>query len=591
MWTIVAVWCAGCGVDDIPARGFDSRQILSVRDPQLRPATFTRDESKVYLARYVEQPSIAGVRPPYDLSTLDLETAEQQPVAPAVFSFVRMDGGQEGGATLALLHYPSAADVPPDFSSLRGPKPGSLVLSFVSETSRPRLDVSDVADSWRRVMGTSAVDPIAVDRFDAAGTVHLWFGPPDNLRMVHGDIGSILGFDATGAFAGTLADGLTGKQAEIRHLRFDGGEAAVVVTSALGAHTAVPDETGEASAPNPDSGAPFAPQYGCAPPTSDQSAPRCFLAYTRAGTIGGSIGASADGPPSRLFVRTLDDPRERALPGFNPIRNDLYDTTTVVWTAQGSSGNRLYSWAIGAEHAVGCDVPPGTMRGGRWSLARDQFAVNIGGDDPNSAPDALVLGVAGGACRVIAPAVHSVTFASFSPDGAVFIWHELAASGDTVIHLTATDGSGERALTVPGNTYFSKLLPGAQRLLIVRSQSDGSGLSWIDLAEEPLRDHVLAQRISAPSWLWINDRWLLLGDSFSGQDDTFALRALDVRTGTSRLVSRTVADFAVGWSVRPADATSLAVAYVVRGRAPSTQDGLWLARLNLDEFPSWPSGP
>jgi hypothetical protein len=258
-----------------------------------------------------------------------------------------------------------------------------------------------------------------------------------------------------------------------------------------------------------------------------------------------------------------------------------------LWTAQGPSGNRLYSWKVGADRAAGCDIPSGTMRARLWNSAADRFAVSIGGEDLEGRPlpGVLVLGVLGGACRVITPEAQYYSSWGFSSDGTLLVWTDEAPSGETVIHLTAADGGGERTGVVPGYVSTSTLLPGEQQLLIFRRHGDGDSLSRLDLTEEPLREHALAERVTATfSWSWISDHWLLLADARSDQDDTFTLRAVDVLTGTSRLVSRAVTDFAAAWPVRPLDAATLRVAYMVRGRAASPQDGLWLAHLDLDDF-------
>ena len=87
------------------------------------------------------------------------------------------------------------------------------------------------------------------------------------------------------------------------------------------------------------------------------------------------------------------------------------------------------------------------------------------------------------------------------------------------------------------------------------------------------------------SWVWINPRWLLLGDSYSAADDTFTLAVVDAETGDERIVSTAVTEFRVPWTTAPPDATELPVVYIVRGRSASAQDGVWLARLPLADFP------
>lgn len=582
--------CVGCGVADAPARGFGSRQILAIRDPQLDLGDFTKDESKLYLVRYVAVPPPIGFYPPHDFSTLDLATHQRQPIAPAVFRVVRLAGESSaggsqagtlgGGRALALLHYPSAADIPPDFTPIQGGALGHLQLSFVNETTGRQLNISDVADRTPIIFGASDSDPIAVDRFDAAENVQVWFGPPDALQVAPVAFSSIIGFDATGAF-GLMTLGGLGKP-DIRHIPSDGGDPAIVVTADLGEHIVIPDESNAGIEPDPLSRGPDNPLYWCVPAASPEAPQRCFLVYTRAGADSGS---------ARLVARATDDPHELVLPGVFEISRVLDNplvfpsTTALLWTAGGPSGNRLYSWTFGADRVGGCDVPPGLIRGWAWTRTQDRFAVQIEATDADGrrAPGVLVLGEPGGACRVITPEARYYSFWRFSPGGALLNWHEPRATG-TAIHLTATDGSGERRIDLPWQVFTSEFR-GEGRLLLTRASGDGVGLSFIDLIDDPIRDHVIAERVASRwSWTWIDDHWLLLGDARSRQDDTFTLRAVNIDTGASRLVSSAVAAFVTPWTVRPAGATTLPVAYLVRGRAASPQDGIWLARLPLDDF-------
>jgi hypothetical protein len=574
LWFLLLA-CTGCGVSDAPPRGFGSRQILAIRDPQLDLGDFTEDESKVYLGRYVRLRPALGVPPPHDLSTLDLATAQRELVAPGVVVTTQLTGESGQGRSLALLHYPAEAGVPPDFASRW---PGHLQLSFVNEANGRHLDISDVADRNLITFGASESDPIVIDRFDAVDNVQVWFGPPEALEAAPASLARIIGFDATGAF-GLMK--LPGFEPDIRHIAFGGGDGSVVVTAEVGEYVVIPDELGTAIAPGPMLGGPHNPLYWCVPAASPEAPPRCFFVYSR---------NTPNSGPSRLFARASDDPRELVLPGGleNPGTLENLDrfqnTTTLLWTADGPSGNHLYSWNLGADRVGGCDVPVGLARGSVWTGAQDRFAVQVYPTDSEGLrlPGVLVLGVPGGTCRVITPEGRYYLFWTFSPDGTVLDWHEHLAGGGTAIHLTATDDSGERRIDLPGTIYTSEFY-GDQRLLLRRSSADGTGLSFIDLAEDPIRDHVVADRL-ATSWVWIDDHWLLLGDAHSSQDDTFTLRAVNIDTGASRLVSTSVVGFATPWTVRPAGATVLPVAYLVRGRAASAQDGIWSARLPLADF-------
>ena len=100
--------------------------------------------------------------------------------------------------------------------------------------------------------------------------------------------------------------------------------------------------------------------------------------------------------------------------------------------------------------------------------------------------------------------------------------------------------------------------------------------------EHPIADRVVWE--ARNDWAWINSRWLLLADAHSLQDGSYSLHVVDLETGASKLISRGVVEFRAASPPR-LGATSLTVAYVVRSRSPSSQDGLWVAQLPLSEFP------
>ncbi len=567
--------CPSCGVPGTTPRGFDSRQVLAVRDPQLYFGGFNGDESRLYLNRYVQPRPTFGVLPPHDLSTLDLTTSQVEQIAPAVFETTNLAGASGGGRGRAFLHYPSDGDVPADFPSLRRPYPGHLQLSLWDEATGQHVDVSDVADGNPVVFGPSVFDPIAVDRFDTDDNVLPWFGPPDALQPAPSLFARIVGFDATGAFGVAAAAASDAIWSDIQHLPFAGGDRSVVVPPGVGDHVLIADESGMGLEPESQSTGPRDVRYFCVPTTGADDHSRCFFVYSRTGLNGGQ---------ERLFARAIGDPRELVLPGALGGMDAVQSATALLWTAAGPTGNHLYSWRFDADRAAGCDVPDGLIRYVTWTTAEDQFALEIAATDTRGypLPGILVLGAPGGGCRVITPEAMYYHPWTFSPDETVLNWQEYPASGGTTIHLTAVDGSGERRIEMPGSIFFT-IFQGDHRLLLQSDSGDGSRLSFIDLTEDPIRDHPVADRTA--SWVWVGEHWLLLGDAYSKQDDTFTLRAVNIETGASRLLSPSVAVFSPSWTTRPAEATELSVAYLVRGRTPSAQDGIWLAHLPLNDFP------
>ena len=89
-------------------------------------------------------------------------------------------------------------------------------------------------------------------------------------------------------------------------------------------------------------------------------------------------------------------------------------------------------------------------------------------------------------------------------------------------------------------------------------------------------------------------RWLILGYAASVQDGTARLGIIDRETGGERLISPDVLTFMspdiangnnnVYPPNRGAD-EPIRIVYQVRGRNPSSQDGLWVATINQSDIP------
>jgi hypothetical protein len=127
-----------------------------------------------------------------------------------------------------------------------------------------------------------------------------------------------------------------------------------------------------------------------------------------------------------------------------------------------------------------------------------------------------------------------------------------------------------------------------RHLLLWHSNTDGYSVSWLDLSSTPAVEHPIADRAvwdARNAWAWINPRWVLLADADSTQDGSYSLHVVDLETGASKLISRGVVAFQTPWKTPPPGATALTVAYMVRSRSPSSQDGLWVAKLPLSDFP------
>ena len=184
-----------------------------------------------------------------------------------------------------------------------------------------------------------------------------------------------------------------------------------------------------------------------------------------------------------------------------------------------------------------------------------------------------------GTCSTLATA--DVAAFGFSPDGTASAWLVRPPSGDATLWTAGRDGSAPRVIgsgAVAGPPNQPRFVGPAELQLEL-----GGDLAWIDVHDNPVRMHYVAERVFGTP---VNfGDWLLTGYERSSQDATGTLGLVDRRTGVKRVVSREVASFQVTYSSDTAlgSAEPARIVYVVRGRNPSPQDGIWIATLTKDD--------
>jgi hypothetical protein len=195
--------------------------------------------------------------------------------------------------------------------------------------------------------------------------------------------------------------------------------------------------------------------------------------------------------------------------------------------------------------------------------------------NPGAADDA-------GACLLLAEG--GVIHADLSPDGGSLLWLERPTpTAETALWVAAGDGSAPRRLAV--GALSEALFRDGHRLELLI----GGDLVWIDLATDPPEEHPIAERVfgynpegyrlTAELWPDLSSAWQVIGYGFSAQDGTGTLGLVNRDTGVARSISPSVA-----WGYGVYDvARSQRVLYLVRGRTPSAQDGLWLATIHPED--------
>jgi hypothetical protein len=117
-------------------------------------------------------------------------------------------------------------------------------------------------------------------------------------------------------------------------------------------------------------------------------------------------------------------------------------------------------------------------------------------------------------------------------------------------------------------------------------------LVWIDTHDDPILTHAVAEQVIGP--VIDRGRWLIMGYAASVQDGTARLGIVDREMGGARLISPDILtfmspDIANGYNnVYPPNRGAdepIRIVYQVRGRNPSSQDGLWVATINQSDIP------
>jgi hypothetical protein len=210
----------------------------------------------------------------------------------------------------------------------------------------------------------------------------------------------------------------------------------------------------------------------------------------------------------------------------------------------------------------------------------------------NSALMLVVPSASGGdRCKTMAPG--DVGWADFSPDGTAMAWLAEPLASKATLWTAGRDGSAPRAI---GTDYIDGFNYGTTRAphFIGDSQLEltlAGDLVWVDVHDDPTHLHYITEQVSGGA---IDlGRWLVTVHDYSDQDATGTLALINRDTGGARTISPAVAMYAspdVQSSTGAAglfqdDGRLVRIVYLVRGRNPSAQDGLWVATISAQDRP------
>jgi hypothetical protein len=215
---------------------------------------------------------------------------------------------------------------------------------------------------------------------------------------------------------------------------------------------------------------------------------------------------------------------------------------------------------------------------------------NSGSPGPFSALLLMVPAAAdGNPCKQLAD--EWVGYADFSPDGTAMTWLVETEIEKATLWTAGRDGTAARVIGtgyIRGAAYPISQAPhfvgGSQLELTL----DGD-LVWVDVHDDPARTHYITEQVfGSPIDL---GRWVVTGHDFSDQDSTGPLALVNRDTGETRPISPAVYAYTSPdlhlYGITPGvfkdDGQPIRIVYQVRGRNPSSQDGVWVATITAQD--------
>ena len=533
---------AACGGGHAPARGFGSRQLLATRDPSLGLAGWSEDE-------LITSTSVDGGTL---YASINFRTGEVSNVGPSpTFSQAPEDGG-------------AARFTCTTTTSVSGE--GGLTITDAQSGTSTSIDGIYM---WSPDCPSDENQVLVVARFDPAGALTLWAGPYDQLAQLATDldIQSLLSFDPP------TIKVLAARKAAPAAL----GIFALDVAASTTAEVVAPVLGAAAYADGALQGAPL----------TSGSLSKVFppldlgdhFYYARTMADGGDlafVGPVAGAAAPELALVPVQTPPTFA----QPTPSLVVASRGPALIETGTAGSVLRYWDDGPRRLVSCDLPLVTVPLS-WSATAKGRQLLLSVDDQYgtfaTGPLLLVsldLAAQGTACSLLAK--QDVASSGFSPGGTLMYWVTTPTVGNATLWTAAADGTAARMLGAGISIENAHFLDDT-RLELTLNQD----LVWLDVTEPEPHLHYIAEQVFGDSLdFW--GRSIVIGYEFNQQDGTGLLGVVDRDTGLKKLISPSVVSYE-GFGLATVDGGAgqgVGIAYIVRGRYPSPQDGLWLATLD-----------
>jgi hypothetical protein len=307
-----------------------------------------------------------------------------------------------------------------------------------------------------------------------------------------------------------------------------------------------------------------------------------WIFYERTMSDGGKVffASSVPAAPSGELALFRLDNGATVEPADLTVAGSNLPPPSPAWLYLSGSTNLLFLWDTQKAHLVSCPGFDELRPVGYSSLDGRQFIFGISqvtaGSPAADQAQVVLISPDGngrdGTCTVLGP--DQAHEPQMSSDGAL-AWLVDAPGQATALWTAAADGSAAREIgqgsidEMPFPPYFF-----APSRLEFRLDGD---LAWVDVRDDPVKVHYVAEQVF--DQVLDFDQKVIVGYDFNGQDGSGSLGLVDRNTGDKRLISTQVADYEPTLPPSGDSAVAYYIAYLVRGRNPSSQDGLWIATI------------
>lgn len=281
-----------------------------------------------------------------------------------------------------------------------------------------------------------------------------------------------------------------------------------------------------------------------------------------------------------------DSPSLLRIEPYNFRYDGKWRLTTAWTTSEGAGQSRFRVWRDGIGRLADCLWPD------------DQYPIAVGDPadenvlflkpqnaavvDENSPLLLMVPSLDGdAACKFVS--TTAVGWADFSPDGTAMSWLEEPPDVKSTLWTAARDGSAPRAIGT-GLVYAPRFVGDSQLEFI----NDGD-LVWVDVHDQPARSHFVTEQVFGSA---IDlGRWVVTGHEYSDQDSNGQLALVNRDSGETHEISPAVTmyttpdlpQFGTTIGVFNDGGEPVRIVYLVRGRNPSSQDGVWVATITAQD--------